>query len=94
MGETAMYEYWNENYKTYNIEWTKDKARAVLEAWHRKFTEVCIFGGTVSGALKHHFAMNTVMFLSFWTDRSGQTVWSGSTLFAILSASFGCIPLW
>ena len=43
-----MYEYWNENYKTYNIEWTKDKARAVLEAWHRKFTEVCFgvgFGG-------------------------------------------------
>ena len=35
-----MYEYWNENYKTYNIKWTKDKARAVLEAWHRKFTEV------------------------------------------------------
>ena len=42
MGETAMYDYWNENYKTYNIEWTKDKARAVLEAWHRKFTEVCV----------------------------------------------------
>ena len=45
----------------------------------------------------------TVMFLSFRTDRSGQTVqtqtrlllavWSGSTLFAIPSASFGCITL-
>ena len=42
-----------------------------------------------------------VMFLSFRTDRSGQTVqtqirgavWSGSTLFAIPSASFGCISL-
>ena len=40
-----------------------------------------------------------VMFLSFQTDRSRQTVqtqirgavWSGSTLFAIPSASFGCI---
>ena len=43
----------------------------------------------------------TVMVLSFRTDRSGQTVqsqirravWSGSTLFAIPSASFGCITL-
>ena len=42
----------------------------------------------------------TVMFLSFRTDRSGQTVQtqirlllSGSTLFAIPSASFGCITL-
>ena len=46
---------------------------------------------------------NTVMFLSFRTDRPGQTVqtqirllqavWSGSTRFAISSASFGCISL-
>ena len=44
---------------------------------------------------------NTIMFLSFRTDSSGQTVqtqiravWSGSTLFAIPSASFGLITLW
>ena len=47
----------------------------------------------------------TVMILSFRTDMPGQTVqnkirllqgavWSGSTLFAILSASFGLITLW
>ena len=42
----------------------------------------------------------TVMILSFRTDRSEQTVqtqiravWSGSTLFAIASASFGIITL-
>ena len=44
----------------------------------------------------------TVMILSFQTGRSGQTadqtaprgaVWSGSTLFAIQAASFGCITL-
>ena len=41
------------------------------------------------------------MILSFWTDIPGQTVqtqigavWSGSTLFAIPSASFGLITLW
>ena len=41
------------------------------------------------------------MVRSFRTDRSGQTVsdcwgavWSGSTLFAILSASFWRITLW
>ena len=39
--------------------------------------------------------MFTVIFLSLQTDRSGQTVqtWSGSTLSAIPSASFGCITL-
>ena len=46
----------------------------------------------------------TVMILSFWTDMPGQTVQtqirleeqsgSGSTLFAIPSASFGLITLW
>ena len=49
-----------------------------------------------------HLSSDWIMFLSFWTDRSGQTVqiqisvllvWSGSTLFAIPSASFGCITL-
>ena len=41
------------------------------------------------------------MFLKFRTNRSGQTVqtqrgaiWSGSTLFAIPSASFGRVTLW
>ena len=49
--------------------------------------------------------LHTVMFLSFRTDRSGQTVqtqitaprgavWSGSTLFAIPSALFGLVTLW
>ena len=46
--------------------------------------------------------VTTVMILSFWTDKSGKTVhqtaprgavWSGSTLFACPSASFGCIIL-
>ena len=43
--------------------------------------------------------LSTVIFLSFRTDRSGQTVqtkirvWSESTLFAIPSASFACITL-
>ena len=35
----------------------------------------------------------TVMILSFRTDRSGQTVYPGSTLLAILSASFGPVTL-
>ena len=42
------------------------------------------------------------MILSFWTDRFEQkvqtqirgAVWSGFTLFAILSASFELITLW
>ena len=43
----------------------------------------------------------TLMILSFWSDRSGQTVQtqtrllrSRSTLFAIQPATFGCITPW
>nr|XP_022317481.1 protein patched homolog 1-like [Crassostrea virginica] len=40
MAEKEMYQYWSENYKTHNIGWSVDKAKAVLEAWQRKFTQV------------------------------------------------------
>jgi len=40
MAEKELYEYYQETYKTHSIEWTKDKAKAVLQAWQRKFTQV------------------------------------------------------
>ncbi|XP_045158248.1 protein patched homolog 1-like isoform X2 [Mercenaria mercenaria] len=39
MGESQMYEYWKKDYKTTGIDWTQERARMVLEAWHRKFTD-------------------------------------------------------
>lgn len=39
-GEHQMYEYWKEDQKTMNIDWTLEKAKMVLETWHRKFTDV------------------------------------------------------
>ena len=69
---------------------------AVFYYQNLQFVEKIIKKDAISG--------DTVMFLSFWTDRSRQTVqtqitlrgaiWSGSTLFAIQSASFGLITLW
>ncbi|KAK3091489.1 hypothetical protein FSP39_020198 [Pinctada imbricata] len=40
MGHQSLYDYWTNHYKTHSIDWTPDKAKAVLEAWQRKFTEV------------------------------------------------------
>jgi patched 1 protein len=37
MGEQAMFDYWAKDYKVHNIDWSLEKARAVLEAWQRKF---------------------------------------------------------
>ena len=40
MGEQAMFDYWAKDYKVHDIDWSLDKARAVLEAWQRKFSAV------------------------------------------------------
>jgi patched 1 protein len=40
MAEKEMYQYWSEHYKTHSIGWSVEKAKAVLEAWQRKFTQV------------------------------------------------------
>jgi len=39
-GESEMYEYWAKHYKVHNIDWNLEKARQVLEAWQRKFTQI------------------------------------------------------
>lgn len=41
-GESQMYEHWKGEYKTMNIDWTQEKARLILEAWHREFTNVSL----------------------------------------------------
>lgn len=40
MAEKEMYEFWQDHIKVHNLDWTIDKAKKVLEAWQRKFTEV------------------------------------------------------
>ncbi|XP_061192639.1 protein patched homolog 1-like [Saccostrea echinata] len=40
MAEQEMYQYWSEHWKTHSIGWSLEKARAILQAWQRKFTEV------------------------------------------------------
>ncbi|XP_052776119.1 protein patched homolog 1-like isoform X1 [Mya arenaria] len=39
LGEQQLFEKYDKDIKTANIDWTLEKARAVLEEWHRKFTE-------------------------------------------------------
>jgi len=40
LGEKDLYDYHRDTYKVHGIGWSVDKARQVLDAWRRKFTEV------------------------------------------------------
>ena len=40
LGEQHRYDKYSKYIKTANIDWTLEKARMILEEWHRKFTKV------------------------------------------------------
>ena len=40
LGEKELYDYYSDQYKVHNINWSQDKAKKILEAWQRKFTQV------------------------------------------------------
>lgn len=39
MGEQEMFDFWAKDYKVHNIDWSMEKAKQVLEAWQRKFSQ-------------------------------------------------------
>ena len=39
MGEQEMFDFWAKDYKVHNIDWSLEKAKQVLEAWQRKFSQ-------------------------------------------------------
>lgn len=41
-GEKDMYEAWKNNIKVSEVKWTEEKAKAILNEWQRKFTNVSI----------------------------------------------------
>ena len=49
MGERNLYEYWADNYKTHSMDWTLGTAKAILDAWQLKFTQVSAFFGEILG---------------------------------------------
>ncbi|XP_064624757.1 protein patched homolog 1-like isoform X2 [Lineus longissimus] len=40
MGEREMYNFYRDRYKVHNLEWTQEKAKQILEAWQRKFSQI------------------------------------------------------
>ncbi|KAG8179321.1 hypothetical protein JTE90_021988 [Oedothorax gibbosus] len=40
MAEKELFEFWRDHIKVHNLDWSVDKAKKVLEAWQRKFTEI------------------------------------------------------
>ena len=45
MGERNLYEYWADTYKVHNMDWTLATAKAILDDWQLKFTQVSTFWG-------------------------------------------------
>lgn len=43
MGSKNLYEYYHDDWKVHNIDWTIEKANTVLDLWMQKFTKVRIF---------------------------------------------------
>ena len=39
LGEKELYEVNRDQYRLHNVDWTQEKAKKVLEAWQRKFTQ-------------------------------------------------------
>ncbi|CAL4069872.1 unnamed protein product [Meganyctiphanes norvegica] len=39
MGPKYLYEYWHDNYRVHNIDWSQEKAGKILNAWQHKFTQ-------------------------------------------------------
>ena len=40
LGEKELYDYYSDQYKVHSINWSQEKAKKILEAWQRKFTQV------------------------------------------------------
>ncbi|XP_076041583.1 protein patched [Oratosquilla oratoria] len=39
MGSKNLYEFWHDHYRVHYLDWSQDKAAAILQAWQTKFTE-------------------------------------------------------
>jgi len=40
LGEKDLFDYHRDTFKVHGVDWSVDKARQVLDAWRRKFTQV------------------------------------------------------
>ncbi|UYV80467.1 PTCH1 [Cordylochernes scorpioides] len=52
LAEKQLYEVWKDSYKVHNQDWSVERARMVLEAWQRKFTQV--LGNLHANLTRHH----------------------------------------
>ncbi|KAJ8305966.1 hypothetical protein KUTeg_016511 [Tegillarca granosa] len=73
MAEQDFYTLWHETTKTQSIEWTKEKAKVVLETWQRKFTEV-VNGMTNSSSVDHVYAFSSTSLLDIMKEFSDVSV--------------------
>ena len=43
MAEEELYSYYQDKFKVHTINWSKEKAKAILEAWQRKLVDVSVY---------------------------------------------------
>lgn len=39
MGEKDLYDYWSDTYKIHTLDWSREKAKEILQEWQQKFSE-------------------------------------------------------
>ncbi|KAH3696994.1 hypothetical protein DPMN_084478, partial [Dreissena polymorpha] len=62
LGEQHLYDKYSKDIKTANIDWTLEKARMILEEWHRKFTkEMNAFAKDDKPDNQYAFSMTSLM---------------------------------
>lgn len=68
-----MYDYWSNQYKVFSIDWSQEKAKAILEAWQRKFTEEI---GKITNSTSHDevYAFSTTSLMDIMKEFSSFSI--------------------
>ncbi|XP_070564286.1 protein patched homolog 1-like isoform X2 [Ptychodera flava] len=90
-GEKQMYESWRNNIKVDSIDWTAEKARAVLQEWQRKFTEVLL--STNNSTAKHEILGFTETALNDLLDEFSQTSVTRVAAGYVVMLIYACITM-
>lgn len=99
MAERDMYHYWKGHYRMAHFDWTMDKARAVLEAWQRRFAEEVLRDAPFEyrnvsrrpiGELHVFTATSLSDVMKDFSQVSPVRVFLGCLLMVV----YGCLSLW
>ncbi|XP_064605910.1 protein patched homolog 1-like [Liolophura sinensis] len=91
MGEKDFFEYYQEDYKVHNLDWTQNSAKEILQTWQRKFTEKInqVTNITSSDQVRAFSTMSLVDLLGEFSSVSVVRVALGYVLMVV----YACVSL-